>query len=81
MGFLEKKRKKIKKIPPLLTINFTSITEKMPPNSSKKILTWESNCGFNILSSDIVLQHIKQDIYQFGNPRIKWWANLENNND
>jgi hypothetical protein len=57
-------------------IKFTSIKKDLPPDEHKNIIVWDE-WGFDIEKSDIVRQHILDDVQSKRQPRTRYWAKLE----
>lgn len=90
MGFLDKtkikrtrKRDSSKNQPvdieptPNTVIPFIAVKDQLPPNTDKMIITFEHPWGYAVIRSDVVLQHIKDDIRTTKKSRVSHWAELE----
>lgn len=62
-------------IPPTY-IKFISTKKDLPPNEHKDIIIWDV-WGFDIAKSDIVRQHILDDVQHKREIRTKYWSKLE----
>jgi len=65
------------KIKPNSKIPFKNSTKQKPPNDKSVLLIWEEDWGYEVIESFLAFQHINDDIYRLGKPRIKYWTFLE----